>query len=553
MPPAFDHAFTRTAAVLVVAALVGALALVLRQPLIVGFIGAGILVGPVGLDWVSGGEEFALLAELGIAVLLFLVGLKLDPKLVRSTGAVALATGLGQVFLTAILGFGLALALGFTWLPAAYLALALTFSSTIIVVKLLSDKRELEDLHGRIAVGVLIVQDIVVVVALIAVASLGGAGAAVEGSVASSMLGTALRAVAFVGAVLFVMRFVMPSLLGRLAKSRELLLLASITWAVGLAAAGKSLGFSGEVGAFLAGFTLAGTPYREAIASRLVSLRDFLLLFFFLKLGAELELGQAAELLWPAAVLSVFVLIGHPVIVLLIMGAMGYRARTGFLAGLTMAQISEFSLILVALGAEVGHVDSGVVGLVTAVALVTIALSTYLILNSGALYQRLAPHLALFERKHLTRAEAADSQSDAVPHTVVFGLGRHGQGVVLSLQQEGRRVLGVDIDPDAIRWAKENRVDVLFGDAGEPEIASSLPIEHIQWVISAIPHVEESLALVHGLRAAGYRGQIAATARGHRDAALLEKAGVNLVLSPHLVAADRLLERMRASAGAGAN
>lgn len=550
MPPVFDHAFTRTAAVLVVAALAGAFALALRQPLIVGFIGAGILVGPAGLDWVTGGEEFALLAELGIAVLLFLVGLKLDPKLVRSTGTVALVTGLGQVFLTAVLGFGLALALGFAWLPATYIAVALTFSSTIIVVKLLSDKRELEDLHGRIAVGVLIVQDIVVVVALIAVASLGNAG---TDGVASSMVGTALRAGAFIGAVLLVMRFVMPSLLGRLAKSRELLLLASITWAVGLAAAGKSLGFSGEVGAFLAGFTLAGTPYREAIASRLVSLRDFLLLFFFLKLGAELELGQAAELLWPAAVLSLFVLIGHPVIVLLIMWAMGYRARTGFLAGLTMAQISEFSLILVALGAEVGHVDATVLGLVTAVALVTIALSTYLILNSGAIYQRLAPQLAVFERKHLAKSEAASSQFEAVPHTVVFGLGRHGQGVVLSLQQEGRRVLGVDIDPDAIRWAKENRVDVLFGDAGEPEIASSLPLEHIRWVICAIPHVDESLALVHGLRAAGYRGQIAATARGHRDAALLEKAGVNLVLSPHVVAADRLLERMRASADAGAS
>src|SRR5690606_30796450 len=198
--------------------------------------------------------------------------------------------------------------------------------------------------------------------------------------VGSELLTVLVKGIGFVAVLVVLMRWVLPTAVGRLARNRELLILASVAWAVAVAAGGEALGFSTEVGAFLAGFTLASTPYREAIASRLVGLRDFLLLFFFIDLGARLELAAAGERLGEAAVLSLFVLIGNPLIVLVIMGLMGYRKRTSFLAGLTVAQISEFSLILAALGLRVGHIDESILGLVTAVGIITIGLSTYLIL-----------------------------------------------------------------------------------------------------------------------------------------------------------------------------
>ena len=331
--------FYQIAALLVLAAGVGLLGLALRQPLIVSYIVVGLIAGPAALGIATGGEPIDLLAELGVAVLLFLVGLKLDIGLIRSVGAVAVATGLGQVLFTALVGFLICLALGLPWLTSLYIAVALTFSSTIIIVKLLSDKGEIGTLHGRIALGFLIVQDIVVVLAMVVLSTL-GIGAA-DRSSPLNMLEMVGAGVALVLGVVVFVRHIADPLVERLARSPELLVSFAIGWAAFLAALADYLGFGKELGGLLAGVSLASTPYREAMSTRLTSLRDFLLLFFFIALGASLDLGYLGSDLPSALVLSAFVLIGYPLIVLLIMSAMGYRKRTGFLAGLTVAQISE--------------------------------------------------------------------------------------------------------------------------------------------------------------------------------------------------------------------
>lgn len=387
--------FYLTTAVLAVAAVVGLLANRAKQPLIVAYILVGILVGPSVLGWVEDAEPLELFAEIGIAILLFLVGLKLDLHLVRTTGRVALVTGLGQVVFTSVVGFGLALLLGMDPVTAMYVAVALTFSSTIIIVKLLSDKRELEELHGRIALGFLIVQDIVVVLVMIVLAS--------TTTAADRSLGVEIALVLVEGAALglvlaVLMRWVLPRVLRLVASSSELLVVFAVAWAVSVATLGDWLGFSTEVGAFLAGFALASTPYREAIASSLTGLRDFLLLFFFIELGSQLDFANVGAQVPAAVVLSLFVLVGNPLIVLVLMGVMRYPKRVSFLSGLAVAQISEFSLILIALGFGLGHVDRDAVGLVTLVGVVTIGASTYLIIYSHPIYERLAPVLRIFER-----------------------------------------------------------------------------------------------------------------------------------------------------------
>ena len=295
-----------------------------RQPLIVAFIAVGILVGPSALDLVEGAESTELLAEIGIAVLLFLVGLKLDISLVKSTGKVALYTGLGQVFFTSAIGFLLALVLGMSAQTAIYVAVALTFSSTIIIVKLLSDKRELDKLHGRIALGFLIVQDIVVVLVMLVLSSLGGND---DTTLALEVGKLILTGSGLILGLLVLMKWVLPRVMVLIASSQELLIVSAIAWAVAIAALSDWVNFSVEVGAFLAGFALASTPYRESIASSLSGLRDFLLLFFFIELGSQIDFSAIGSQVPAALVLSAFVLVGNPFIVLVIMGVMRYSSR----------------------------------------------------------------------------------------------------------------------------------------------------------------------------------------------------------------------------------
>lgn len=538
----FSNAFYEVAALLLLAAIIGALAIGFRQPLIVAFIAVGILSGPAGLNWMHSADQVDLLAKIGITLLLFVVGLKLDLHLIRKMGRVALATGLGQVMFTSLIGYVLALGLGLPPVSALYVAVALTFSSTIIIVKLLSDKREIDALHGRIAVGFLIVQDILVVLVMIGLSTLtpGDKAANIENEV----LAVLFKGTAFLTGLGLAMRYGLPHLLRRLAHSQELLMLFAVAWGVSLASLGDTLGFSKEVGGFLAGVSLASTPYREAIGSRLVSLRDFLLLFFFLSLGAQLDVGLVGGQLGPAMALSLFVLVGNPLIVMIIMGVMGYRARTGFLAGLTVAQISEFSLILGALGVTLGHIDESVMGLITLVGLVTIGLSTYLILYSHPLYEWLAPWLRIFERRVPHREQADDGALGVAvnPDILLFGLGRYGSRIGAGLRRGGQALLGVDFDPEVVAEWHAQGWSAHYGDAEDLEMLASLPLTQIRWIISSIPGNEVNRTLLHTLQAHGYRGRVALTAHTMKEAEHLKQSGADVVFLPFEDAADRAVE-----------
>jgi Kef-type K+ transport system membrane component KefB len=539
----FEDVFQEIALLLLIASAVSALTLWLRQPLIVSYILVGILVGPSVLGIVTTSDEVDLLAQMGISVLLFVVGLKLDLHLIRTMGPVALATGLGQVLFTSVIGYVLSLALGFPPVTALYVAVALTFSSTIIIVKLLSDKREIDSLHGRIAVGFLIVQDIVVIMVMVGLTTFGSAGT--SEIFWKNLLTLLIRALAFFIGIALIIKYLLPRLLHHLARSREMLVLFSIAWAVTLAVVSEMLGFSKEIGAFVAGISIASTPYREAIGSRLVNLRDFLLLFFFLDLGAKLSLQQLGAQILPAAILSLFVLVGNPLIVMTIMGLMGYRKRTGFLAGLTVAQISEFSLILGALGVSLGHIHTDALGLITLVGLITIGISTYLILYSHPLYKKLSPWFRVFERKMPRREDAEKTKDAGTPvDAILFGLGRYGSRLAHDLEQRGLRVLGVDFDSETISRRRKEGLRVCYGDAEDPEGPSCLPLSSAQWLISTLPQLDVNLALLDAVKRYGYSGSKAFTSHTDYDTRQLEKAGVNLILLPFIDASKEAAEKI---------
>jgi Kef-type K+ transport system membrane component KefB len=512
---AVTDAFSDTAVVLALAAIVAFIALRARQPLIVAFI--------------------------GFAFLLFLVGLKLDVALVKSTGKVALYAGVGQIAFTAALGFVLSFVLGMSAQTALYVAGALTFSSTIIIVKLLSDKRELDKLHGRIALGMLIIQDIVVILAMLVLSSLGGD----EGSSLVLELGELfLKGAGLLAGLWVLMRWVLPRVVVVIATSQELLIVSAIAWAVAIAALSDWIDFSVEVGAFLAGFALASTPYRESIASSLSGLRDFLLLFFFIELGSQIDFSTMGSQIPAALVLSIFVLIGKPFIVMAIMGMMRYSKRVSFMTGIAMAQISEFSLILIALARDLDHVDNDAVGLVTLVGLITIGLSTYMIIYAEWIFSRVSRFLNVFERRDVTFADNDDQVRKF--DVVVFGYGRFGRHLVEHVARVGYSVLVVDWDPYGRVTLDNpdlgNKITLIYGDADDPEFPATLPIENVKWIISTIARADVNLTLARSLRRWGAQGTIAVTALSVADHRRLEGAAdegcIDIILQPFDDAAD---------------
>ncbi len=537
-----NNTFFEFAAILLVSVLFGFIGRLLKQPLIVSFIGVGLLVGPYGLDLMQSVEKIHLLSELGIAVLLFVVGLKLDLSLIRTTGKVALASGLGQVMFTSFFGYFIGIGLGFEPVTSLYVAVALTFSSTIIIVKLLSDKKEIQSLHGQISIGFLIVQDIVVILVMILLSSMDNSS---DSFLALEILKVVLKGVGLIVFVILLIRYVMPKLTSSMARTPELLVLFSLSWAIALAAFSDYLGFSKEVGAFLGGISLASTQYREVISGRLVSLRDFLLLFFFILLGAQVNVNLIGEQIVPAIILSLFVLIGNPIIVMIILGIMGYRKRTSFLAGLNVAQISEFSLILAALGLSMGQIDEETLGLITLVGLITIGLSTYLILYSHQIYEKFAPLLTIFERPNPYREIIEDETLETQKYDVIiFGLGMYGNNIAKRLESKGFTVFGVDFDPRNVkRWTRKGR-HAQYGDADDPELMEILP-RNSQCVVSTLPDKQVNLALIKYLKTAGYEGNIAVTSYSGRTAKELELAGANLILLPFVDATENIVAKLK--------
>lgn len=543
--------FYELTSLLILATTIGFFCLLLRQPTIVGFIIVGILVGPAFLGIVQSHDHIELLAELGIAVLLFLVGLKLDLNLIKTLGLVSLATGLGQVLFTSVIGFFIAKGLGMDSVTALYVSVALTFSSTIIVVKLLSDKHEADSLHGRIATGCLIVQDLVVVLAMMTLSAFaigsGDSGVDLTTHIVKVFL-YGITLLVFVG--LFI-RYLANPLVNRMAHSPELLIIFAIAWAALMAALGSYFGFSKELGGLIAGISLASTPIRDTIAARLSPLRDFLLLFFFIALGSELSLTQLGHQAVPAILFSLFVLIGKPLIMLAIMGAMGYRKRTAFLAGLTVAQISEFSLVFMAMGVSLGHISTSSLGLVTLVGLITIALSVYMITYSQTLYRWLEPGLSFFERGNPYRenSEIPPSIHKNNYDIVIFGLGRFGKSIAKLLIAKQLDVLAVDFNPDEVREWEFQGYDAIYGDACDIEFLASLPLNQAKWIICAIPqhllgvtHQDPRIILTETVRQAKIPSYIAVTTHHTSEVDSLKARGVDVILQPFYDAATRAVE-----------
>lgn len=514
------------AIVILLASGFGVLAQLFRQPTILAYLATGGIIGYFGFFHLSNQESFMLFSDLGIMFLLFLVGLEINYTSLRLVGKISLIVGLGQIVFTAAIGFFLSKLLGFGSIDALYIGITLTFSSTIIVVKLLADKKDLNSLYGKISVGFLLVQDFIAILILIALAGIETS----HGFSWFNLIFMILKGIGLFVCILWLGRKYFPIVFDVIAHSSELLFLASLAWVLALAAIVSRIGFSIEIAGFLAGLALANSSEHYQIAARVRPLRDFFIVIFFVILGSSAVFSNFAGLGKQIIILSLFVLIVNPLVVWTIMGLMGYRKRTFFLAGVTVAQISEFSLIIAARGFQLGQIGSSALATITATGIITITLSTYLIVYGEHIFRYVARPLSLFERKKNT--EDLIDMSDIKKQIIIIGCHRIGQSVARSLLKQN--ILIIDFDPEIIERMRSEGYDCLFGDASDEAILEKANLEFSRLIISTSPDFEDNIALIENVQTLPSRPKIIVRAETEKDAEILYQKGADYVLLPHL-------------------
>jgi Kef-type K+ transport system membrane component KefB/Trk K+ transport system NAD-binding subunit len=437
---------------------------------------------------------------------------------------------------TTALGYLLCLWLGYSAFSSFLIALALTFSSTIVVTKVLSDRKHLGTLYGKISVGILLVQDVLATVVLILFS------ASTQSNAFGPVLGYFIAKLALAVGIVFVTgTYILPRLTKSFARSQEFLMLFSVGWGMGLAALFQYVGLSMEIGALAAGISLASSPYHYEISAKMKLLRDFFIVLFFILLGSELSLDHLTLLGLPALWLSLFVLLGNPLIVFSVLTILNYHPKVGFQTGLTIGQVSEFSLLLVLLSVRNGWLPPEVLTLVTIVALFTISGSTFLMLRSDELYRKLTPYFeAIFKRP--TPRSATREKFDVL----IFGCHRLGTNFIDQMSNEGVNYLVVDYDPATVQELNERGIRARYGDAADNDLLDEIGIEKAKLIVSTIPDAETNFFLLEKVRRKNRTSAFIIIAHTVDEALLFYERGASYVIVPNYLggnhAAD-LIER----------
>lgn len=524
--------FIQLALILGVAFLVSYIVRSFGQPLIIGYIIAGMIISPFILKLGASQEIISIFSDIGIAFLLFIVGIHLNPKVIKEIGFSSMMIGIGQMALTFVITFFVSVyVLGFSGLVSIYVALALSFSSTIISMKILSDKKQLDSLHGKIATGVLITQDLVAILALIIISSVAN-GASDLGSFALKGFLSGGALVVFTFLIGFL---ILPRITKHIAKTQELLFLFSICWCFVVSALFSYFGFTIEIGALIAGIALSVSPYSTEISSRIRPLRDFFLIIFFIILGLNIPLSSVVGVLSSALILSVIALILKPMILMALSGFYNYTKRTNFLVGTTLGQISEFSLIVIALGASYySAIGAEVISTVVLTLVLTIIFSTYMITYSNELYKKLHWFARFFEGKKPKKDKKKIKNYDSI----LFGYNRIGFSILSSLKKIKKNYLVVDFNPDTINNLSKIGVPCVYGDVYDADFLEELPIDKMKIAVSTIPDFDTNKILIETIRIMNPKAIIVVRAHAIEDALELYKEGANYVLTPHFLGGE---------------
>lgn len=524
--------FTQLSIVIVIAAAMAFIMRLLKQPLLVGYILTGIIVGPSLLHLVDDKHAFETFSEIGIALLLFIIGLELSVSVIKRLGKPVFLTAAAILSTIGTLGFLVGTAFHFTFIESILVGLALFFSSTIIIAKVLSDKKEISRLNGQIAIGVILLDDIVATFALLFVAA-AGSGEALDAFDIGLLL---LKGVAVIGVLAFLSLKVLPRVTKSIAKSQELLFLCALAWGFGVATVINHIGFSIEIGALFAGVALAHLPYAHQIGARLKPLRDFFVILFFISLGENLQLNSISAAILPAIGLSLIVVVLKPLVVMTSLGVLGYTRRTSFKTGINLSQISEFSIILIVLAAGTGLVSPYVAAIITLTALITIIVSTYLMQYDNKLFTKLESKLNMFER-----AGAVDKKHEVKDYPLIlFGFKNGGHQYLKTFRSLKKKFVVVDYDPEVIEDLHRANINYLYGDATDPELLAEIHMDSAKFVVNTIGDHDVNVSLTKYIRRRNDEAVIVCYSETYNQAAELYRLGVSYVMLPHFIGSERL-------------
>ena len=527
---ASDGIFLQLSIIIVIGAGVSVVMRVLRQPLILGYILTGVLVGPAVLNLLRL-DTFDAFANIGITLLLFIIGLGLNVSVIKKLGSTVFIGAGVELITVGSLGFVASSLLGFTRTESLIIGLCLFFSSTIIIVKTLTDKKEQNRLHGQIAIGIILLDDIVATLALLFLAT-GNQGSGWE------QLGRLVVEGGLLAAFLILTSTVLlPKITRFVASSQEMLFLFAIGWGFGVASLFEIAGFSIEIGALFAGVSLAGLPYAQEIEARLKPLRDFFVVLFFIVLGKSLTVSGLSEALVPALVLAGVVLVAKPATIVSTLGMLGYSRRVSFMAGINLSQISEFSIVLAVLAANAGIVSKEVGTVVTLVAIFTIAGSSYLAHYDNPLFKLFGRwRLPLFERSN-ARTERRRPPGYQL---VLIGYSRGGHDFVTTFQHLHKRYVVVDYDPTIIELMQHKRIPCIYGDATDTELLDEIGIQTAKLAISTISDFETNEQFVRHMNLLNPDAIIVCNAASEEEALQLYELGSSYVIIPHHASSEHL-------------
>lgn len=515
-----------------------------RQPVILGYLVAGVVIGPeVGLKLVSNPAGIEVISEIGLILLLFIIGLELNPAKLLSSGRQLIYAGIGQFLLCVLIGIGFFMLLGYDLgngrIEALYLALFCALSSTAIVVKLLYDKLELDTMPGRITLGILIFQDLWAILIL-----------ALQPQFTDPQITLVLMALgksaALLGIGFLLSKYLLAWIFKEISKTPEMVVAMSIAWCAFMAGMGAWIGLSMEMGALIAGVAISSFPYSVHVTAKVLPLRDFFLTLFFLSIGMKIPVPDAAMLIM-AMVIVLFVIVSRFLTIYPLLTFAGSGRRTSFIASLNLSQISEFSLVVAALGVGYGHIEQRMMSLIIYAMAVTSVLSSYFINGNHQaylLFDRLLEKMGFPSKAK----ESATGDLDGHYPVVLLGYHRGARAFIDQIEATApellQKILVIDFNLEVLKELNDRNIKGLFGDISSMATLEHAHVAAAEIILSTIPDMllkgTDNQAIVTTCRAMAPNTVIVATADSADQIEVLKRSGANEVLLPYTLIGDHL-------------
>ncbi|MDP2925440.1 MAG: cation:proton antiporter [Nanoarchaeota archaeon] len=516
--------------VLIVATFLALLVRIFKQPLIPAYILTGILIGPVFLGLIKNESFIRSLSEIGVAFLIFTSGVEIKFKKLKEVGKTVFIGGFIQVIILFIIAYLVSLSLGYSNQSPIYIGLVVAFSSTMIVVKILADKREINSLHGRIIIGILLVQDIAAIIALTILSS--------DLSIMNILL-VLVKAGIFAASALLLSKIFNP-IFKNAAKNHDLLLLVSISFLFLFVIGSFAAGFSLIIGAFFAGVSLANSEYKTEIQGKVGPLREFFAVIFFVSLGMQLRM-ISKDFLLLFFVLLFLVLIIKPIVTMFIVRFLGYKKRTSFLTGNALAQTSEFSFIIVTIGFSAGYISEGLFSTLILLTILSMSITIYLIRYEKKLTKYFDWPLNIFNKYH-TKNEELEYHGEDGKKIILIGCHRMGSLFLKEFKDRKKDLFIVDFNPDIIKPLMMKKVPCIYGDFINDEVFNKLEIKKAEVIISTIPDYDDNLFFIRRARRLNQKTIIFVVSERISEALSLYRAGADYVILPQILGGQRITE-----------